>query len=112
MPTERDGVRISRGDRGFRRCAVKTAGGDQHAAPQRAEQLHCRGHVLVVDLGAAGAAASRLDEVQIGKTERIQHGVALTPYNRATFYGGEAVGYTDYPVHDDLQEASHDKHAL
>lgn len=30
---------------------------------------------------------------------RIQHGVALTPYNRATFYGGAEVGYTDYPLH-------------
>jgi N-ethylmaleimide reductase len=43
---------------------------------------------------------------------RIKHGVAFTPYNRATFYGGEETGYTDYPVHDDLREASHDKHAL
>src|SRR4051794_27005027 len=33
MPPECDGVGISRGDRGFRRGAVKTAGGDQHAAP-------------------------------------------------------------------------------
>jgi N-ethylmaleimide reductase len=36
---------------------------------------------------------------------RIKHGVALTPYNRATFYGGEETGYTDYPVHDELQRA-------
>ena len=28
---------------------------------------------------------------------RLQHGYPLTPYNRATFYGGEAAGYTDYP---------------
>src|SRR4051795_7678405 len=42
----------------------------------------------------------------------IRQGVALTPYNRATFYGGGANGYTDYPVYDDLQEASNDKHAL
>ena len=26
-------------------------------------------------------------------------GIPLTPYNRATFYGGEAAGYTDYPEH-------------
>jgi N-ethylmaleimide reductase len=31
---------------------------------------------------------------------RLQHGFPLTPYNRATFYGGEEIGYTDYPVHD------------
>jgi N-ethylmaleimide reductase len=34
---------------------------------------------------------------------RLSHGFPLTPYNRATFYGGEEVGYTDYPVHDELQ---------
>jgi N-ethylmaleimide reductase len=33
---------------------------------------------------------------------RLQHGYPLTPYNRATFYGGEAAGYTDYPVYDEL----------
>ena len=30
--------------------------------------------------------------------ERIRKGVAFTPYNRATFYGGDAHGYTDYPA--------------
>jgi N-ethylmaleimide reductase len=29
--------------------------------------------------------------------ERLRRGAALTPYNRATFYGGGAEGYTDYP---------------
>src|ERR1700688_1750042 len=36
---------------------------------------------------------------------RLRHGFPLTPYNRATFYGGEETGYTDYPVHDELQRA-------
>jgi N-ethylmaleimide reductase len=36
---------------------------------------------------------------------RLQHGFPLTPYNRATFYGGEAAGYTDYPVHDGMAPA-------
>jgi N-ethylmaleimide reductase len=36
---------------------------------------------------------------------RLKLGLPLTPYNRATFYGGEAAGYTDYPVHDELQRA-------
>jgi len=36
---------------------------------------------------------------------RIQHGIPFTPYNRATFYGGEAAGYTDYPFHDEAQRA-------
>jgi N-ethylmaleimide reductase len=30
--------------------------------------------------------------------ERIRLGRALNPYNRATFYGGGEVGYTDYPA--------------
>jgi N-ethylmaleimide reductase len=36
---------------------------------------------------------------------RLRHGFPLTPYNRATFYGGEEAGYTDYPEHDELEEA-------
>ncbi len=36
---------------------------------------------------------------------RLQQGFPLTPYNRATFYGGEEVGYTDYPVHDGMATA-------
>jgi len=30
--------------------------------------------------------------------ERLRKGAELTPYNRATFYGGGAEGYTDYPA--------------
>ena len=29
--------------------------------------------------------------------ERIRAGAPLNPYNRATFYGGNEKGYTDYP---------------
>lgn len=29
---------------------------------------------------------------------RLAQGIALTPYNRATFYGGTEKGYTDYPT--------------
>ncbi|HAP11198.1 MAG TPA: alkene reductase, partial [Afipia sp.] len=29
---------------------------------------------------------------------RLKLGAALNPYNRATFYGGSAVGYVDYPA--------------
>jgi N-ethylmaleimide reductase len=36
---------------------------------------------------------------------RLAHGYPLTPYNRATFYGGEEAGYTDYPVHDEMARA-------
>ncbi|WGS21825.1 MULTISPECIES: alkene reductase [unclassified Bradyrhizobium] len=36
---------------------------------------------------------------------RLERGYPLTPYNRATFYGGEEKGYTDYPVHGELAQA-------
>ena len=35
----------------------------------------------------------------------LQHGLPPTPYNRATFQGGEELGYTGYPVYDGLATA-------
>jgi N-ethylmaleimide reductase len=35
---------------------------------------------------------------------RLSQGLPLTPYNRATFYGGEEKGYTDYPVYGELEK--------
>src|SRR6185312_7293766 len=69
---EGDRVGMAIPDRGVRGLAGKTASGDQHAFPDRAEQHHRRRHVLVVDLGAAGAGRAWLDEVQIGKAERVE----------------------------------------
>ena len=53
----------------------------------------CRGHRVRPHL-----------HFQSGPAAPPQLGFPLTPYNRATFYGGEEVGYTDYPVHDELQQ--------
>jgi N-ethylmaleimide reductase len=58
----------------------------------------------------AAIAQGHADAVAFGRIfisnpdlpNRLRHGYPLTPYNRATFYGGEAVGYTDYPVHDGM----------
>jgi N-ethylmaleimide reductase len=36
---------------------------------------------------------------------RLREGFPLTPYNRATFYGCEAAGYTDYPAYGELEKA-------
>jgi N-ethylmaleimide reductase len=36
---------------------------------------------------------------------RLSEGFPLTPYDRATFYGGEEKGYTDYPVYGELEPA-------
>jgi N-ethylmaleimide reductase len=65
------------------------------------------------DTADAAIAAGHADAIAFGRIfisnpdlpRRLQHGFPLTPYNRATFYGGEAVGYTDYPVHGELEKA-------
>jgi N-ethylmaleimide reductase len=61
----------------------------------------------------AAIAAGHADAIAFGRIfisnpdlpRRLQRGFPLTPYNRATFYGGEETGYTDYPVHDELEQA-------
>jgi N-ethylmaleimide reductase len=61
----------------------------------------------------AAIAAGHADAVAFGRIfisnpdlpRRLQRGFPLTPYNRATFYGGDVVGYTDYPEHNELAEA-------
>src|ERR1700726_814418 len=58
----------------------------------------------------AAIAAGHADAIAFGRIfisnpdlpRRLRHGFPLTPYNRATFYGGGETGYTDYPVHDEL----------
>ena len=64
------------------------------------------------DTADAAIAAGHADAIAFGRIfisnpdlpRRLQHGFPLTPYNRATFYGGEAAGYTDYPVHGELEQ--------
>jgi N-ethylmaleimide reductase len=61
----------------------------------------------------AAIAQGHADAVAFGRIfisnpdlpRRLRDGFPLTPYNRATFYGGEAAGYTDYPVHDGMATA-------
>jgi N-ethylmaleimide reductase len=60
--------------------------------------------------GDAAIAAGHADAVAFGRIfisnpdlpRRLQRGYPLKPYNRATFYGGDVAGYTDYPDHDEL----------
>ena len=52
----------------------------------------------VLEEGLADAVAyGRLYISNPDLAERFEKGAALSPYNRATFYGGAEVGYTDYP---------------
>jgi len=65
------------------------------------------------DSAEAAIAAGHADAIAFGRIfisnpdlpRRLQHGFPLTPYNRATFYGGEEVGYTDYPEYRELEPA-------
>jgi N-ethylmaleimide reductase len=60
----------------------------------------------------AAISAGHADAIAFGRIfisnpdlpRRLQHGFPLTPYDRATFYGGEAAGYTDYPEHGGLEK--------
>ncbi len=61
----------------------------------------------------AAIAAGHADAIAFGRIfisnpdlpRRLKDGFPLTPYNRATFYGGEEAGYTDYSAYDELQQA-------
>jgi N-ethylmaleimide reductase len=61
----------------------------------------------------AAIAAGHADAIAFGRIfisnpdlpHRLACGFLLTPYNRATFYGGEEAGYTDYPVHEAAGQA-------
>jgi N-ethylmaleimide reductase len=65
-----------------------TAGG---YTPESAAEAVVFGHADAVAFGRIFIANPDLPE-------RIRQGAALNPYNRATFYGGGAKGYTDYPT--------------
>jgi N-ethylmaleimide reductase len=65
------------------------------------------------DAAEAAIADGHADAIAFGRIfisnpdlpRRLQHGFPLTPYNRATFYGGEATGYTDYSGYGELEQA-------
>ena len=68
---------------------------------------------FVGDSAQAAIAEGHADAIAFGRyfisnpdlPRRLAHGFPLTPYHRPTFYGGEAQGYTDYPVYDEMAEA-------
>jgi N-ethylmaleimide reductase len=75
--------------------------------------------VLIAAGGFTGEAAEaaiaegHADAVAFGRIfisnpdlpRRLREGLPLTSYNRATFYGGEEAGYTDYPAYGELERA-------
>ncbi len=58
----------------------------------------------------AAISAGHADAIAFGRIfisnpdlpRRLREGFPLTPCNRATFYGGEEIGYTDYAAYDPL----------
>jgi N-ethylmaleimide reductase len=66
------------------------------------------------DLAAKVLAANAADLIAFGKpflanpdlVERLQRGAPLNTPDKATFYGGGAKGYTDYPVLGDALDAA------
>jgi N-ethylmaleimide reductase len=65
-----------------------TAGGFDGTS---AEEAVASGNVDIIAFGRPFIANPDLPE-------RIKRKAPFTPYNRATFYGGDVAGYTDYPV--------------
>jgi N-ethylmaleimide reductase len=65
------------------------------------------------EIANAAIAEGHADAIAFGRIfisnpdlpRRLSEGFPLTPYNRATFYGGEERGYTDYPVYGELEPA-------
>jgi N-ethylmaleimide reductase len=68
---------------------------------------------FTAETAEAAIAGGHADAIAFGRIfisnpdlpRRLREGLPLTPYNRATFYGGEAAGYTDYPDYDELERA-------
>jgi N-ethylmaleimide reductase len=66
------------------------------------------------DLATKVLAADQADLIAFGKpfianpdlVERLQRGAPLNVPDKATFYGGGAKGYTDYPALDDAMDAA------
>ena len=53
----------------------------------------------VLEEGLADAVAyGRIYISNPDLVERFKQNAPLNPYNRTTFYGGQEVGYTDYPT--------------
>src|SRR6202043_583987 len=66
------------------------------------------------ELATKVLAANEADLIAFGKpfisnpdlVERLQKGAPLNPFDKATFYGGGAKGYTDYPALDEALDAA------
>lgn len=78
----------------------------EHLRPKFGRTLIAAGG-FTKDSAEAILAAGNADLVAFGRffianpdlPERFRRGLPLNPYDRSTFYGGDARGYTDYPTY-------------
>ncbi len=95
-------------------------GGPRDIAPfdygslhKRFKQAYVANNGYDFDLATKVLAADAADMIAFGKpfisnpdlVERLKKGAALNPFDKATFYGGGAKGYTDYPTLEAKQAA-------
>ena len=96
-------------------------GGARDIAPFDYASLRKRFHGAYIanngydfDLASQTLAANQADLIAFGKpfisnpdlVERLKRGAPLNEPDKATFYGGSAKGYTDYPVLDEALDAA------
>ena len=68
----------------------------------RAERTSFAPRELNAEYDGQRATAGGLIIAEASPVAATGRGNPATPYNRATFHGGGAAGYTDYPFHDEL----------
>jgi N-ethylmaleimide reductase len=95
--------------------STNAGGGDEplpHTAPNTAELFRTQFNGVFISAGGydknnaiAAVSSGLIDAVAFGRlyisnpdlAQRLKVGAPLNPYDRSTFYGGDAKGYTDYP---------------
>jgi len=65
---------------------------------ETADAIIAAGHADIVAFGRHFIANPDL-------SKRLRLNLPLNRYDRSTFYGGDACGYTDFPFHDETQAA-------
>src|SRR6195952_2730472 len=95
-------------------------GGPRDVAPfdyaslrKRFKQAYIANNGYDFDLATKVLAENAADLIAFGKpfisnpdlVERLKKGAPLNPFDKATFYGGDARGYTDYPTLEAKQAA-------
>ena len=87
---------------------------DYASLRKRFKQAYVANNGYDFDLATKVLATDAADLIAFGKpfisnpdlVERLKQGAPLNPFDKATFYGGGAKGYTDYPALDEALDAA------